>query len=81
MTLASPGWLLVLLAIPPLVFITLRRARLMSPPRRRTFLALRIASMGKVLLMAMSLTESGDRPEAFAAAAMLSSTLCMFSAI
>ncbi|MCX7037977.1 MAG: VWA domain-containing protein, partial [Spirochaetes bacterium] len=52
MRLLSPGFLALLLVIPPLALLTLRSARSLPPARVRAFLALRIAAM---LLLALAL--------------------------
>ncbi len=55
MSFLSPFWLLALLAIPPLLFLTWRiisKGQRLSPGRRRAFSVLRIAS---VLLLVLAL--------------------------
>jgi Mg-chelatase subunit ChlD len=52
MRLLSPGFLALLLVIPPLALLTLRSARSLPPARVRAFLGLRIAAM---LLLALAL--------------------------
>jgi Ca-activated chloride channel family protein len=65
--IASPAWLLLLLAIPPLVVLTLRTARAgsakLSPLRLRGFLALRAASMALLALglAGLEFTRMADR--------------------
>ncbi len=50
MRLLSPGFLVLLLVIPPLALFTLRTARTLSPARMRSFLVLRIAALSLLAL-------------------------------